>query len=170
MPAVHAGVLHALASAYGTSALVPLACCPRAPAGLGHFLGIDTHDVGGYGKAFPERIQQPGIRSLRTARLLEPAMVITVEPGCYFNPALLLPAFEVSCTQVAASMPPGAVVPAVPCVTGALGYVLAYCGRSAVLHAACCVLHAVCCMLQLFVCTCHPGRACCLQVQGQHVP
>lgn len=52
--------------------------------------------MGGYGKGFPERIMQPGIRSLRTARLLEPGMVITVEPGCYFNPALLLPAFEVS--------------------------------------------------------------------------
>uniref|UniRef100_A0A0E0CI67 Xaa-Pro dipeptidase n=1 Tax=Oryza meridionalis TaxID=40149 RepID=A0A0E0CI67_9ORYZ len=38
------------------------------PHGLGHLLGIDTHDPGGY----PE--------------------VITVEPGCYFIDALLIPA------------------------------------------------------------------------------
>ena len=63
------------------------------PHGLGHFLGLDTHDVGGYLEGFPERIQRPGLKSLRTARALEAGMVITCEPGCYFNPALLLPAF-----------------------------------------------------------------------------
>ena len=31
-------------------------------------LGIDTHDVGGYGPELPERIDKPGLRSLRTAR------------------------------------------------------------------------------------------------------
>jgi Xaa-Pro dipeptidase len=64
------------------------------PHGLGHFLGIDTHDVGGYIPGHPDRIQRPGLNKLRTARLLEAGMVITVEPGCYFNPCLLLPAFE----------------------------------------------------------------------------
>lgn len=38
------------------------------PHGLGHFLGIDTHDVGGYPAAGPARIQRPGYKSLRTAR------------------------------------------------------------------------------------------------------
>lgn len=64
------------------------------PHGLGHLIGIDTHDVGGYGDGFPERTQRPGYKSLRTARQLEAGMIITVEPGCYFNPVLLLPAFE----------------------------------------------------------------------------
>lgn len=36
--------------------------------GLGHLLGIDTHDVGGYLPGLPPRIDQPGLRSLRTAR------------------------------------------------------------------------------------------------------
>lgn len=64
------------------------------PHGLGHFLGISTHDVGGYGPGYPERSSRPGFKSLRTARKLEEGMVITVEPGCYFNPALLEPAYE----------------------------------------------------------------------------
>lgn len=63
------------------------------PHGLGHFLGLDTHDVGGYPKGV-DRIDRPGLRYLRARRLLEPGMVITIEPGIYFIPALLLPAFE----------------------------------------------------------------------------
>src|SRR5690625_2389912 len=63
------------------------------PHGLGHFLGLDTHDVGGYPKGV-ERIDRPGIRYLRVRRDLMPGMVITLEPGIYFVPALLKPAFE----------------------------------------------------------------------------
>lgn len=62
------------------------------PHGIGHFLGLDTHDVGGYPKG-TERIDRPGLRYLRARRLLEPGMVITIEPGIYFIPALLEPAF-----------------------------------------------------------------------------
>ena len=54
------------------------------PHGLGHLLGIDTHDVGGYLKGTPERIMKPGLKNLRTSRFLEKGIVITVEPGCYF--------------------------------------------------------------------------------------
>ncbi|CAI7826414.1 unnamed protein product, partial [Closterium sp. NIES-54] len=43
------------------------------PHGLGHFLGIDTHDVGGYNNA--ERSNEPGAKSLRTTRTLERGMV-----------------------------------------------------------------------------------------------
>lgn len=58
------------------------------PHGLGHFLGLDTHDVGGYPKGV-SRVERPGLRSLRTARKLEEGMVITVEPGCYFIDTLI---------------------------------------------------------------------------------
>ncbi|XP_059284363.1 uncharacterized protein LOC132037774 [Lycium ferocissimum] len=63
------------------------------PHGLGHLLGIDTHDPGGYLKG-AERPKEPGLSSLRTSRKLLQGMVITVEPGCYFIDALLLPALE----------------------------------------------------------------------------
>ncbi|GAA5522536.1 aminopeptidase P family protein [Aliifodinibius salicampi] len=63
------------------------------PHGLGHFLGLDTHDVGGYPKGV-ERIERPGIKYLRMRRTLQSSMVLTIEPGLYFVPALLKPALE----------------------------------------------------------------------------
>ncbi len=38
------------------------------PHGLGHFIGLDVHDVGGYLPGHPERAKEPGLKSLRTAR------------------------------------------------------------------------------------------------------
>jgi Xaa-Pro dipeptidase len=63
------------------------------PHGLGHFLGLDTHDVGGYPKGV-DRIDRPGIKFLRARRELLPGMVVTIEPGIYFVPAVLKPATE----------------------------------------------------------------------------
>jgi Xaa-Pro dipeptidase len=68
------------------------------PHGLGHFMGIDTHDTGGYPKGV-ERPKKPGLKSLRTARDLLEGMVITVEPGCYFIKALLFPAMANATTS-----------------------------------------------------------------------
>ncbi|RLV89814.1 putative peptidase [Spathaspora sp. JA1] len=56
------------------------------PHGLGHLLGMDTHDVGGYANySDPD----PLLSYLRIRRKLEPGMVVTNEPGCYFSPFLL---------------------------------------------------------------------------------
>ncbi|KAH9314828.1 hypothetical protein KI387_023455, partial [Taxus chinensis] len=68
------------------------------PHGLGHFLGLNTHDPGGYAEGL-ERPKEPGLRSLRTVRVLQEGMVITVEPGCYFINATLIPAMENSDTS-----------------------------------------------------------------------
>ena len=54
------------------------------PHGLGHFIGIDTHDVGGYLPGHQNRIPTLGLKSLRTCRMVLPNMTLTVEPGLYF--------------------------------------------------------------------------------------
>lgn len=61
------------------------------PHGLGHMLGIQTHDVGGDQK---DAIGTPGdadplFPKLRTVRALRENEVVTIEPGIYFIPSLL---------------------------------------------------------------------------------
>ncbi|GJJ68999.1 Xaa-Pro dipeptidase [Entomortierella parvispora] len=58
------------------------------PHGLGHMIGLDVHDVGGYPKGV-ERIQAPGLRYLRMRRKMEAGFVVTVEPGVYFTEYIL---------------------------------------------------------------------------------
>eukprot|EP00808_Paulinella_micropora_P013611 g52838.t1 len=63
------------------------------PHGLGHFVGLLTHDVGGFPPgaeidpmtAGPKRPDKPGLKWLRMHRVLKENMVLTVEPGLYFN-------------------------------------------------------------------------------------
>jgi Xaa-Pro dipeptidase len=54
------------------------------PHGLGHSLGVVTHDVGC--KLTAPRTENPYLRNTST---IEVGQVFTVEPGCYFIPQLL---------------------------------------------------------------------------------
>ena len=58
------------------------------PHGLGHMLGLATHDVGGclVGRQPSSR---PTLRYLRADLPLQPGYVVTIEPGIYFIPAIL---------------------------------------------------------------------------------
>lgn len=61
------------------------------PHGIGHLLGLQVHDVGGFmadeeGGTLPK---PDGHRYLRLTRVLQPGMVVTIEPGLYFIPMLL---------------------------------------------------------------------------------
>jgi Xaa-Pro dipeptidase len=61
------------------------------PHGLGHFLGLQVHDVGGH-LADPDGTPSPPpteFPKLRLTRTLEPGNVLTIEPGLYFIEALL---------------------------------------------------------------------------------
>lgn len=61
------------------------------PHGLGHYLGLQTHDVAGLlaDASGAEISRPPGHPFLRLTRVLEPGNVLTVEPGLYFIPSLL---------------------------------------------------------------------------------
>ena len=61
------------------------------PHGLGHPIGLQVHDVAGFqasdsGGTIP---RPPGHPYLRMTRVLEPGMVVTIEPGLYFIDLLL---------------------------------------------------------------------------------
>ena len=61
------------------------------PHGLGHLIGLQVHDVGGFAASDRGgRIERPaGHPYLRMTRVLEPGMVVTIEPGVYFIDMLL---------------------------------------------------------------------------------
>lgn len=61
------------------------------PHGLGHLLGIQVHDVGGFLKSESGSVIDPpsGHPFLRLTRVLEQDMVVTIEPGLYVIDMLL---------------------------------------------------------------------------------
>lgn len=65
------------------------------PHGLGHMLGLDAHDMEALGEDFVgydddvARSEQFGLNALRLGRRLERGFTLTVEPGIYFNRALI---------------------------------------------------------------------------------
>ena len=61
------------------------------PHGLGHSIGLQVHDVAGFAKnERGDTIPRPdGHPYLRMTRMLEPDMVVTIEPGLYFIEMLL---------------------------------------------------------------------------------
>jgi Xaa-Pro dipeptidase len=61
------------------------------PHGIGHLLGLEVHDVGGFMRsASGGEIPKPdGHPYLRLTRVLEPGFVVTMEPGIYFIQQLL---------------------------------------------------------------------------------
>jgi len=65
------------------------------PHGLGHMMGLDVHDMEDLGEDFVgyddevKRSDIFGTAFLRLGRRYQPGFVLTVEPGCYFIPALI---------------------------------------------------------------------------------
>jgi len=64
--------------------------------GLGHMLGMDTHDMEDLGEpyvGYTDELKKEtsifGLKSLRLGRELEPGFVLTVEPGIYIIPELI---------------------------------------------------------------------------------
>ena len=61
------------------------------PHGLGHFLGLQTHDVGGHQQSASGGTTPPpdNAPALRLTRTIDDGQVFTIEPGLYFIPLLL---------------------------------------------------------------------------------
>ena len=61
------------------------------PHGIGHYIGLQVHDVGGFlASDAGGTIDKPdGHPFLRLTRVLEPGAVVTIEPGIYFADLLL---------------------------------------------------------------------------------
>lgn len=65
------------------------------PHGLGHQMGLDVHDMEDLGQIYvgyddvTRPIDQFGTAYLRLGKELKEGFVLTVEPGCYFIPALI---------------------------------------------------------------------------------
>ncbi len=54
---------------------------------ISSLLGMDVHDVGGYLEGHPERREGPGLRNLRTARVLQVSQncfAAAAERNCQF--------------------------------------------------------------------------------------
>ena len=61
------------------------------PHGLGHFLGLQVHELGGLlANAKGDQLGRPDeFPNLRTVRTLDVDQVLTIEPGIYFIDSLL---------------------------------------------------------------------------------
>jgi Xaa-Pro dipeptidase len=61
------------------------------PHGIGHLLGLQVHDVGGFMESADtgDIPRPPGHPFLRLTRVLQAGFVVTMEPGIYFNQQLL---------------------------------------------------------------------------------
>lgn len=64
---------------------------PFFPHGIGHLLGLQVHDVGGFMANEDGGVadKPEGHRYLRLTRPMQAGMVVTIEPGLYFIPTLL---------------------------------------------------------------------------------
>lgn len=104
-PSLHFAAHHELAAVLVEANLVT--CSPESaveqgitrvffPHGLGHYLGLQVHDVGGFqadrsGTVIPRPEKDP---FLRLTRRIEADHVMTIEPGLYFIEPLLAPLRE----------------------------------------------------------------------------